>query len=173
MIPNTRFLIGLCIALILKRPLETKRIQKSSAGPWWLMFTRPPTVLHGCLPPLSSTPATHHLQTSLGCPRCSRTRRRRRRTGRSSPFLGVMGTDLTTKKINPKKQNKSQPPAQPNQLSGRQLCDSAIASVSSVCLLLFCRNTLTSRDVAGVGCWGGWVEVLHLCPSSETCLQRV
>lgn len=36
---------------------------------------------------------------------------------------------------------------QPNQLSGHQLCNSAIASVFFVCLL-FCHNTLTSQDVA-------------------------
>lgn len=54
--------------------------------------------------------------------------------------------------------NQSQPPALPNQLSGRQPCDSAIASVFFCSSALFCRNTLTSQDVAGT---------LHLCLSVE------
>lgn len=99
-----------------------------------LAWVLPSTQLHSGL-----APSTHRCNNLLGRrPASSQTLLHRRR---SSVFLGVTGTDMTTKPIAASNQ--------PNQLSSRQLCDSAIASVFSVCLL-FCCNTLTSRDVESV-----------------------
>lgn len=102
------------------------------------------------VPPPRSTPATCPCNNLLGRPASSQT------FLQGSCLLWEL-EELTWP------WNRSQPPTEPIS-SGRRLCDSAIASVFSVCLLFPWHRADKWR------CGDG---ALHLCLSSEACVDGV
>lgn len=105
-------------------------------------------VLHGCLPPLSSTPAQHHPRTNLQ--QSSGTSRLvpdilAQGGGHISVFLGVTGSDMTMKTSH----NPSSPTQSSLWLSAVWFCHRVcVFCLSAFFSFFFVANTLTSQDVA-------------------------